>query len=708
MAETLGAVLVAEIGTQITRVTLIDQVDGESRLIGRAETPSSIELPFQNALYSVLEAVAQISEATGRLLLREGQLITPQTSERDGINGLVVTTSAAGPLALVITAIAGDVSARSAIHASRSTYTSLLQVVTLDDAVGHVAAERSEQSWIERQVQTLLSLKPDAILITGGLEGGAVDAVNRLAHIVGLTALRISVDSSGQQRQDLAARPVIYAGNSNAREPVVEALSDRAEISVVENLRPALDRERLEPTQQELSRLYERLILPRLSGIAALRRMSNTAIRTVCDVQGLMTRFLAERYQRRVLVADVGAAASSLFYAAPGVYHLATLASCGVSYGLSGVISGNELTDLSRWLHVPITDEDLRHRLLNRQIRPQLLPASAADLDLELAVAREAMTQTFNALRDEYAADDYDWLILSGGVLAHVPHPGMALLAALDALQNAGTSTQALCDVHLDTLGLVQVSGALASLDPDAAVCVADRDLLMNTPLATVLTPIGAGQEGDVAVEVELQTIGGSTQTLTVRHGEILRLPLAPRRRGRLQVRPAAGVRLGNNEPGAELATDADAMRGSALGIVIDARGRPPALAEDPARRRVQIWRWLSALGAVKGPYPYGDPQIEEEAAPTREPATHAPLPPPPEPVRVPAEVTREQPVIVGGGEVVSGGQSSGKRISLADLAAQEQAQAQSREEHPIDRGLDALRQTVEPPKKRGLFGKRK
>ena len=90
MAENLGAVLVAEIGSLLTRVTLIDQVDGESRMVGHAETSSSVEAPFQNALYAILEATAQISELTGRQLIRDGQLIMPQSSERDGVNQLVL------------------------------------------------------------------------------------------------------------------------------------------------------------------------------------------------------------------------------------------------------------------------------------------------------------------------------------------------------------------------------------------------------------------------------------------------------------------------------------------------------------------------------------------------------------------------------------------------------------------------------------------
>ncbi|NTV63781.1 MAG: hypothetical protein HGA65_09625 [Oscillochloris sp.] len=476
MADTSGSVLVAEIGSLITRVTLIDQVDGESRMIGHAETSSSIEPPYQNALYGVLEATAQIAELTGRQLLREGQLVMPQTSDRDGINQLVVVTSAAGPMTLVITAIAADVSARSAIHASRSTYTALLQSVTLDDAAGQPIMSASGQSWIERQVQSLLSLRPDAVLIAGGLEHGAVDAVNRLAHIVGLTAVSTTIDSTGQQRQDVTARPVLYAGNSDARERVVEALSDRAEIFVVENLRPALDRERLEPARQELARLYEKQILPRLPGIAGLRRISRGSIRTVCDVLGLVARFMAERGNRRVLIVDSGASSSSALYAAPGRFHPAVLGTCGVAYGISTILAERGVAAVGRWLPFPISEADLTHRLLNKQLRPHLLPATPEDLAIDLALARESISIAISALHDEGVPDDYDWLLACGGALAHVPHPGMALLALLDATQADADQAQPILDIHLDGLGLAPVAGALASVDPVANRCHTGRE----------------------------------------------------------------------------------------------------------------------------------------------------------------------------------------------------------------------------------------
>src|ERR1043165_2809642 len=149
-----SAALIAEIGSSTTRVTLVDAVDGETRLIGQAEVPSTTEPPYDHAVIGILEAAEQISEATGRRLLQDGSLLMPQTNERDGVSSVVALTSAAGLMGVVITAVASEVSARSALRASHATYTSVLQVVTLDESAR--AAGGQETSWIERQVQTLM------------------------------------------------------------------------------------------------------------------------------------------------------------------------------------------------------------------------------------------------------------------------------------------------------------------------------------------------------------------------------------------------------------------------------------------------------------------------------------------------------------------------------------------------------------------------
>ncbi|MEN9933632.1 MAG: hypothetical protein RLZZ387_211 [Chloroflexota bacterium] len=657
------ALLVAEIGVVTTRVTLVDEVDGETRLIGQAEVPSTAEPPHEDALAGVIAAAGQIGETTGRRLVEGGRLIIPQTHERDGVSGLVATTSAAGEMGVVVAAVAADVSARSALRASRATYTNVLQVVTLDDAA---RAEQGEDvTWIERQVQALTGMQPDVVIIAGGLEEGAVDALVRLAHIVALTSLTARVDSSGQQRQDVTRRPVIYAGNTQARERVIEALSGRADLTVVENLRPSLRDERLTPTRRELTRLYDERILPALPGVASLAHVSVGPLRTTCDAHGLMARFVAERYGRAVLTVDVGSASTAAHLASPGRYTPVVLGSVGVGHGLGAVLAERGHDALARWLPFVSSERELTHHLLNKMLRPHTPPVTREDLLIEHAVAREALAMALEALRDECPDAAYDLVIAGGGVLAHAPHPALATLTVLDALQPTANESVLAIELHLDTLGLLGTCGALANASPDAALTLFERDLLRNTPLATCVVTLGDGRPGDPALEAELSLTGGGTERVRVAHGQLARLPLAPGRTAQLTLRPAGGVRIGRNAAGAEVASEHAAIKGSALGVVIDARGRPLRLPTESGARQRTVWEWLVALGWESGPLPY---------------STDAPLP--------------DAPLSVNG-------RATQTRISEPRTAEPPPAPGGARS---LDNDLARLRQTVEEPKKKGLF----
>jgi hypothetical protein len=331
--------------------------------------------------------------------------------------------------------------------------------------------------------------------------------------------------------------------------------------------------------------------------------------------------------------------------------------------------------------------------LLNRVLRPQLLATDRADLYLDLALAREAVMVAYDALADEVPSLQYDWLLAGGGALARVPQPGLALLALLDAIEPSLDDEATLLDVHLDTLGLLPACGILATFDELAAVEIFDRDVMGNQPLATVLVPNGEGRIGEVALELELVLPGGQSNRVTVRHGEIVRMPLAVGRSAQLVLRPAAGVRIGANAAGAEVRGNPGQLRGSTLGLVIDARGRPLALPDDARERCLKLWEWLVALGAERGANPYIDasPVPELRAPQTIVTAT-------PAPVENPLVSSPEREVVASGG---------GKRISLADLAAQETAKQAESVPGSLDNDLAKLRQSVEAPKKRGLFGRK-
>ncbi|NJM05201.1 hypothetical protein HC891_01670 [Candidatus Gracilibacteria bacterium] len=134
---------------------------------------------------------------------------------------------------------------------------------------------------------------------------------------------------------------------------------------------------------------------------------------------------------------------------------------------------------------------------------------------------------------------------------------------------------------------------------------------------------------------------------------------------------------------------------------MIDARGRPLALPQDDRERCLKFWEWLVALGAERGANPYVGAAAPPEA---RMPLVVEAMPTPSVSPVSEAPATRSEALATSGEVVASGG---GKRISLAELAAQEPATNNESATGSLDKDLARLRESVEAPKKRGLFGRK-
>ena len=89
----IESILAADCGSTMTKVILIDKIDDQFRFIAHGEALSTIEPPRADVLLGVRHAIEQIEETTGRLLLDEqGQLITPEQANGNGVDTFVATT----------------------------------------------------------------------------------------------------------------------------------------------------------------------------------------------------------------------------------------------------------------------------------------------------------------------------------------------------------------------------------------------------------------------------------------------------------------------------------------------------------------------------------------------------------------------------------------------------------------------------------------
>jgi MutL protein len=627
------SILSADIGSLWTRVALLDVVSGEYRFVARAAAPTSAELPFGDITVGLYNAIAELERLTGRQIVEEGHLIIPQLPSGNGVDAFIAASSAAPAMRIVLLALNRDITARSALHAAESIYTNVLDLLTVDE---HLAAGEKpllEGEWLARQVQRLVALQPDAALIVGGVDGGPVAPLLKLADAVAQAAKeRASLEQSVNATP--SRLPVIFAGNQSARGKIAARLDETTDLRLTENVRPHLDRERLAGAQEQLDSLYLQKQLTATPGYPRLASWTENIIPTAL-AEGIITRYIATQYHRDVLIADVGASSVSGFLtndaaananprAAERAFYRVVKGDFGLAYGLPNLLREVGAAAVLRWLPFSISENELVEWALNRLLRPLSLAAEERDLQIEHAFAREALRYIAQRMREQAnppARLAYDLLIGTGGLLANVPRPQMAAMLLLDGLEPEGLPAGSV-ELALDNTMLLPHIGTSATVNPAAAAYVFDRDSLLwlgtaIVPLAVVANPL----PNQPAVTITLEYAdGGNPLKAEVPYGEIRVVSLRPDQRAQLTVQPGRDFRVGNGERGKLVRTMGEEVKGGYVGLIIDARGRPLRLPSDEAARFATLQRWQEAIGVVA---------VEGQARPLPSPVSSQPdLPP--------------------------------------------------------------------------------
>jgi hypothetical protein len=577
----IGSILLADCGTVMTKAVLLDRVGGQYRLIARGESPTTAEYPWSNVAAGISHAVEQISEVTGRRFFDgTGDLISPE-SDKEGVDVFAATVSASEPLQIVVGGLVRDLSVASAERAAAGTY-SLVRAVLASDGQGGLSEEE--------RVHTIHDAAPDVICITGGIENGAVTPVLELVETVGLAC----------SLMDERVRPrLLYAGNSQLRQRVVEVIKGRAELRVADNVRPTLKEENLFSAQAELDEFYRQDKMGLLPGIENVSAWSPMPLTPTARAFGRLIQYLWHLGDpsKGVLGVDVGAANTTVAAVFDGQSFLTVRGDRGIAFGGEQLLQGQGTEAITRWLPELMDEDEIRGLLINKTMRPSSIPQEPRELWLEQALAREAIRTTLETARPGWkpgTAQPYahlmplcDTIVVSGGVLAHAPRPGQAALMVLDGLQPIGIST-----LVLDTYGLAPALGSVAAIKPLAAVEALDSGGFVN--LATVVSPVGRARRGDTILKVRISYEDGGEFSVEVRYGDLEVLPLLPGQRAVLELHPKRHFDVGLGGPGKG---GKRRVNGGLVGLIIDARGRPLRLSREPEQRQAQMQQWLWDVG---------------------------------------------------------------------------------------------------------------
>ena len=590
-AQEIRSILATDCGSTTTKAILIEKRGDEYHLVVRGEAPTTVEAPVEDVTAGVINAITEVEELAGRRLLKDGQIIKPQQGN-EGTDLYISTSSAGGGLQMMVAGVVRNLTAESAERAALGAGAIVMDVIAAND-------KRLPHEKIER----IRHLRPDMVLLSGGIDGGTTSHVVELAEIIEAANPKPRLGVSYQL-------PVIYAGNKDASEIVGERLGDKMALEVVDNLRPVLERENLMPTRLKIQDQFLEHVMAHAPGYKKLISWTDAPIMPTPGAVGAIMQTIAARQNIEVVGVDIGGATTDVFSVfknqeGEAIFNRTVSANLGMSYSISNVLAEAGMENVLRWVPFDIDVSDLGNRIKNKMIRPTTIPQVLEELIIEGAIAREALRLAFNqhkqlavelrgvqqqrTISEAFAQSEtgatlvdmlsLDLIVGSGGVLSHAPRRNQAMLMMIDAFQPEGVTHLA-----VDSIFMMPQLGVLAQVNEAAATQVFERDCLIH--LGTCIAPVGITSPGNLGV-----TISGDL-TETVPFGELRLYPLGVGEKARVTIQPERRLDMG---AGRGQLVEAE-VEGGVVGLVVDTRGRPLEVSNTSTERVALLKKWFQAL----------------------------------------------------------------------------------------------------------------
>jgi len=594
----LRSILATDCGSTTTKAILIEKVGGEFRLRVRGEAPTTVEAPFEDVTKGVLNAVMEVEELSGRKLLDGENIITPQKGD-DGVDIYVSTSSAGGGLQMMVAGVVKSMSGESAQRAALGAGAIVMDILASND--GRLPHQK---------ITRIRQLRPDMILLSGGIDGGTINHVVELAEILAAANPKPRLGQSFKL-------PVIYAGNINARDNIRETLGETTDLDIVENIRPVLEHENLQPSRDKIHDLFMEHVMAQAPGYKKLMNWTDAPIMPTPGAVGSLIEMIAKEEHITVVGVDIGGATTDIFSVFEGQFNRTVSANLGMSYSVCNVLAEAGLENVLRWVPFDIDRQELTNRIGNKMIRPTTVPQSLEELIIEQAIAREALRLSFiqhksfavnlkgiqkeRTISDAFEQSesgqslvnmmDLDLIVGSGGVLSHAPRRQQSAKMMIDAFLPEGITQLA-----VDSIFMMPQLGVLANIDkPDladearrAALEVFEKDCLIH--LGTCIAPVGKAKPGIVVLTAELNLPGGMV-LYELKHGEILRIE-APYEPISTKLIPHKTMDIGAGRGEAIETT----IYGGVTGIIFDGRGRPFHWPDDPVQRIANLILWANSV----------------------------------------------------------------------------------------------------------------
>ncbi|MCP4229518.1 MAG: hypothetical protein GY771_05160 [bacterium] len=552
-------ILITDIGSTTTKGLLIGVNNGDCGFVADVEVPTTVEKPNEDVKIGVREVCRALGKKAGlELLDADGEVAIPYFS----------TSSAGGGLQILVFGLSSTDTGRVAKMAAYGSGGIILETFTIDDGVPAV-----------EKIRLIRELHPDIILMAGGIDGGAISGVVRLAEV-------LSISDPTPKFRTSKKIPLVFCGNVEARPYVEQILDDVFDIHIIDNLRPDLLTTNIAPAKEKIHDLFMSNVMERAPGYDKLRGWCKDAIIPTPEGIENILRLYKEEYGRNVLIVDMGGATTDIFTNIAGEYSRTVAANIGMSYSLTNILAECGLEKITRHLPDTYSEDNVRDYIANKTLNPTYRPKYESEKRTEQAAAIEGISfawelhkklnfeyakigfldkrklaknfdpfeQVYRRNNDEntfFQLSDIDLVIGAGGVLSNAERETDILWILADAFKPSGITK-----IAVDRVFKSPHMGVLSNTNPELALEMFESECLED--IGYVVAPTGKVRAGRRAMAARDEKKG---EEYVVEGGQAIYLP-------------EGGELTFDVEPKLSLPGCNEAALTTELPVLIDCRGR--------------------------------------------------------------------------------------------------------------------------------------
>jgi hypothetical protein len=476
-AKSADSLITLDIGTTATRAHLFDVVGGRYRFIASGIANTTIAAPRNDLRTGVFHALTKLQEITQRTILsNNGHILIPSHADGSGVDALAATLSAGPKIKVIAVGLLKDVSLESACNLAKTTYATISETISVND--------RRKQG---EHIDAILRTRSDLIIMAGGIDGGASHSIQKLLEAVGTACYLMP---KGYRPQ------VLYAGNKEIHDAVIETLGSLTNLHFAPNIRPAIKTERIMPAHTQLTKIFTKIHSRQLAGLTDVEAWTKSRLVPGASAFGRTIQFLSlvNKTRHGVLGIDVGASALTLAATNADDLLLRVYPELGLASQPENLLANISIENISRWLPFEIAHTQIRDYIYNKAPYPDSLPSSSEEMSLEQAITREIMHAALNnaapklhghaAHGSTHLLPHLEPIIISGRALTQAPTLSQSLLMCLDGIQPTGITT-----LVLDQHNIAASLGIAATVNPLISIQVLESNAFLN--LGTIISPVG-------------------------------------------------------------------------------------------------------------------------------------------------------------------------------------------------------------------------